>query len=103
MACPITGTWKAGDDQPMDEIRRGVGEEGVALKILRVRVAAIDRGAARALDHGGRSVLAEERIAITAIDAAIASHRKHRRVLLFDQQLVEAARPDRVGIAQEIA
>ena len=46
---------------------------------------------------------AKERIAVAAVDAAVVPHRIHRGVRLLDQQLVEAARPGGVGIAEEVA
>ena len=46
---------------------------------------------------------AEERIAVAAVDAAVVPHRIDGGVRLLDQQLVEAARPGAVGIAEEVA
>ena len=91
------------DHHAVHEIGRRVGDERVAAHVSRVDVAAIDGRPARALNDDRRVVRAEERIAVAAVDAARVADGINRRVLLLDQQLVEAARPGAVGIAQEVA
>ena len=42
-------------------------------------------------------------IAVAAVDAAVVSHGIHGGILLLDQQLVEAARPRAIRVAEEVA
>ena len=87
----------------MHEIGRRVGNEGVAVKLFGIGVATIDHRSAGALNDDRRLVGAEEGITVASVDAAVVSHRKHRGICLLNQQLVQAACPGAVGIAEVVA